>query len=100
MQVPSRLIATVLGGASNFGRAELQSSSLAIATDATASATSWIRQRETARPWFSSRSIWTRGELNSAYLWEMTLANRGVELTTIRASRSNGQYVGPPWGLW
>jgi hypothetical protein len=32
-----------------------------MAAAATASAMSWIRQRETARPWFSSRSIWTRG---------------------------------------
>ena len=33
----------------------------------------------------------TRGELNSAYLCETTLAKRGVELTTMRASRSSGQ---------
>ena len=62
-----------------------------MAAAATASAMSWIRQRDTSRPWFSSRSTWTRGELNSAYLCETTLANRGVELTTIRASRSSGQ---------
>jgi hypothetical protein len=28
-----------------------------MAAAATASAMSWIRQRDTARPWFSSRSI-------------------------------------------
>ena len=33
----------------------------------------------------------TRAEPNSAYLCETILANRGVELPTIRALRSSGQ---------
>ena len=36
---------------------------------------------------------------NSAYLWATTRAKRGVELTTIRASRSSGQWALPP-GPW
>jgi hypothetical protein len=32
---------------------------------------------------------------NSAYLWATLLANRGVELATLRAARSSGQNVLP-----
>ena len=78
-------------GPSNSGRAYSQSSSLANATAATASATFWTKQRATFRPWFSARSLITRAEPNSAYLNETILANLGVELLTIRALRSSGQ---------
>ncbi len=79
-------------GSSNAGRAYSQVSSWANATAATASATFWTnRPRATVRPWFSRRSSITREEPNSAYLCEIILANRGVELPTMRALRSSGQ---------
>lgn len=75
----------VATGFSDTGNSYSQSCSLASATAATASATSWTKERATVRAWSSARSATTRPAPNSAYLKATILANRGVELTTIRA---------------
>ena len=78
-------------GSSNGGRAYSQVSSWANATAATASVMFWTNDRATVRPWSSRRSSITREEPNSAYLCEIILANRGVELPMMWALRSSGQ---------
>ncbi len=85
MHVPSRPNVTVATGTGNSGRAYSHDSSLANATVATASATSCTNAFATFLPWHSRRSSVTRPAPNSTYSWAITLANRGVELTTIRA---------------
>src|SRR5439155_290660 len=47
-----------------------------------------------------ARSGSTQVEPLRANLFATTLANRGVEVTTIRASRSSGQKVLPPALVW
>ena len=91
MQVPSSPTVTVATGPSGADSSYSASSSRASATAATASATFCTNERAMSRPWLERRFWVTRADPNSANSWAMIRANRGVELTTIRAASSSGQ---------
>lgn len=78
-------------GASSAGRAYSQSASF---TGATVPITSLKRCKydfATGRAWFSAKSRCTSRAAPWANLLLTCLAKNGVEVITIRASRSNGQ---------